>query len=86
MISTMDARPKASMRYLLQLAEQLRQADQQDGGDDHADLAAHATQHDDGQDHRGFDEGEALGADEALPGGEERPGKAAEHGADAQRR
>ena len=49
---------------------------------DDADLRAEAAEHDDGQDDRRFDEGEALRRDEALPGGEEGAGEAAEHGAD----
>src|SRR3546814_7747251 len=66
----------------LELAEELRHADQQQRRQHDAELAAHAAEHDDGDDHRRFDEGETLGADEALAGGKERAAEATEHGAD----
>ena len=62
MISTM-ARPNISMRYCvgsksvpkicfeeIELAQDLGAADHHDGGDGDADLAAHAAEHDDGED------------------------------------
>ena len=45
-------------------------------------MRAHAAEHDDGEDHRRFQEDEGFRADEALARGEERAGEAAEHGAD----
>jgi hypothetical protein len=46
---------------------------------------AHAAEHDDGQDHRRFQEHEGFGRDETLAGGEEGPGKATEHRADGEK-
>ena len=66
----------------LQLAQHLEGGVEEDHGDDDAELAAEAAEHDDREDDEGFDRGEALGRDEALAGGEERAGEAAEHGAD----
>ena len=45
----------------------------------HADLAAHAAEHDNGEDGRRFDEGEDFRRNEALARGEERAGEAGEH-------
>ena len=55
------ARAETQHAVLLHLAERLRQSDDQEGRDHHADLAAHAAEHDDRQDHRRLHEGEALG-------------------------
>ena len=60
-----------------ELAEQLGQADQHGRRQHDADLAAEAAEHDDRQDHRGFQEDEALRADEAVARGEEGAGEAA---------
>ena len=61
-------------------------ADHHDRGQRDAELGAHAAEHDDREDSRRFDEGEALRADEGLARGEEGAGEAAEHRADARRR
>ena len=66
----------------IELAQQLEAADQEHRRQRDADLRAHAAEHDDGQNRRRLDEGEALGADEALPHGEEGAGQAAEEGAE----
>ena len=80
MIATMAA-PNSSMRYSAK-PRAISGSTTSSGGREHdADLAAHAAQHDDGEDDGALDEGEALRADEALAGGEERAGEAAEHGA-----
>ena len=91
MISTM-AKPNSSMRYWvgskvgaencfeeIELAQDLGAADHDDGGDHDADLAAHAAEHDDGEDGRRFEEGEGFRRDEACARGEERAGEAGEH-------
>ena len=83
MISTMPT-PKASMRYSANSRKNSGRPMSTMRRQHHADLAAHAAQHDDREDHRRFDEGEALRADEALAGGEERAGEAAEHRADGE--
>src|SRR3546814_6860269 len=51
-----------------------------------ADLTTHAAEHDDRENDRRLDEGEALRADESLAGGEERSGQACEHRADGESR
>ena len=97
-IITTMARPKSSMRYCAgieirmpkiclqvrhpSLAQHLGAADQHHRGERDADLRAHAAEHDDREDGRRFDEGEALRADEALAHREERAGEAAEEGAE----
>ncbi len=68
-----------------ELVYDFRDGGQADGGQRHTELAAQATQNHDGQHRGGFDEGEALGADEGLSGGEECAGETAEHRADAER-
>ena len=51
---------KTSIRYCSTSWKSFRQADDQQGGQKHAQLAAHAAQHHDCQNNGGFDEGEAF--------------------------
>ncbi len=67
---------------LLQLAEEFRQPDEQDGGEHHTDLAAETAENDDSENDGRLNEGEALRADEPLAGCEEGAAEAPEHGAD----
>ena len=89
------AAPNSSMRYCVgskscaedrlhpvEFAHQFGNADHHRRGDGDAELRAHAAEHDDGENGRRFDEGEAFRADETLTHGEERAGKAAEHRAE----
>ena len=56
----------------IELAQDLGTADHRHRGDGDADLAAHATQHDDGEHNGAFHEGEGSRTNEALARGEER--------------
>ena len=89
MISTM-AKPNSSMRYCvgskvgpkislekIELAQNLGAADHHDGGDGDADLAAHAAEHDDGEDGRRFDEGEDSGEMKPCRAAKNEPAKPA---------
>ena len=71
---------------LVEAAEQLEAADHGERRQRDAELRAHAAEHHDRQHQRRFLEGEGFRADEALAGGEERAGEAAEHGAGRERR
>ena len=70
---------------VLQLAETLRAANEGNGGDHDAELAAKPAQHHNREHKRRLCEGERLWADEPLPRREERAGETAEHGADGER-
>jgi hypothetical protein len=80
------AAPKSSIRYSAKVAPEFGQQHQHQRGEDDAELAAHAAEHDDREDDRRLVEGEGFRRDEALPGGEEDAGEAAEHGADGKGR
>ncbi|KGQ02267.1 hypothetical protein BBAD15_g12524 [Beauveria bassiana D1-5] len=69
-----------------ELARQLGQHRQQDGGEDHAHLRPHAAQHHDRQDQRRLDEGEGFGVDHALARREERAAETGEGRAQRERR
>ena len=70
---------------LLEAAKQFEAADHGQCGERDAELRAHAAEHDDREHQRRFLEGEGFRADEALPGGEERAGEAAEQRAGGER-
>src|SRR5947209_5184060 len=66
----------------IELAQNLRAADDDSGGKRDAELRAAATEHDDRKNRRAFDESEARRRDETLAHGEESAGEAAEHRAE----
>src|SRR5690606_21626477 len=68
------------------ISQHLHAANHHHGGNDDAELRAKAAKNDDGQNDRGFDEGEAFGGDEALAGRKERARKTTEQRTDRKRR
>ena len=76
------ARAKREHSVFLKIANVFRNPDQYDRGKDNAHLASHPTQYDDRQNDGGFEKRKTLRTDKSLPGGKERSGESAEHGAD----